>query len=317
MKNFFKILIVLLLLGAIYQFRFFLSALFSKAPCEEPMAYTLGAFDSKFNISKNYFLDVLKQAEAIWEKPSGLDLFVYELVDEKNASPKGLWPRDNLKINLIYDYRQEATSKLASLGIVVKDNQASYDMLKVKFLALKAEYAKALNLFNSRVQIFNLAKQNFQTSVNFWNKKGGAPQKEFDQLQAVKLELENEIKELEKLQTSINEMMGEINVLAVVLNRLVASLNLSVEKYNTISVARGESFEEGVYSTDGVSQEIDIYEFSNRETLVRVLAHELGHALGLDHLEDSEAIMYKFNEGDTEKLTATDLSALKLKCEIK
>ena len=46
-----------------------------------------------------------------------------------------------LKINLIYDYRQQATEKLSGLGIVVDDNQASYDSLKVKFEALKKELA--------------------------------------------------------------------------------------------------------------------------------------------------------------------------------
>lgn len=325
MKRFFKNLIFIVILGVlIYQFRVslreqFLPALgniknnvsgifLKEIPCAEPIPYTLGTFDKKFNISEKYFLSALALAEAIWEKQYGKELFVYVPAD----SDAGV-----LKINLIYDYRQQATEKLKDLGIVVKDNRDSYDSLKVKFTALKSKYDQEKIDFSTQIEAFNTRKQAYEDKVNYWNTKGGAPKEEYDKLEMERVSLDAEIKRLQDLQNNINKDADEINALVVVLNRLVSSLNLSVEKYNTTTSSVGESFEEGVYTSDGLNRQIDIYEFSNKDKLVRVLAHELGHALGLDHVDDSKAIMYKYNQSNSLVLSKADIEALKIKCEKK
>ena len=95
MKKFLKIFIPLVVLGAlVYQFRVPLeeqflplldtlkSTLFSQVPCAEPIPYQLGTFDTQFNISKDYFLSALAEAEAIWEKPAGRELFIYVPEDQ-------------------------------------------------------------------------------------------------------------------------------------------------------------------------------------------------------------------------------------------
>lgn len=279
--------------------------IFTKAPCTEPIPYTLGTFDSQFNISQDYFLSAFLDAEAIWEKPFGKELFVYAPSD---SSP------DVLKINLVYDYRQQATSKLESLGIVVKDNRISYEMLKTKFTELKIKFVSAKNDYEMRAQNFNEKSKNYEQQVEFWNKKDGAPKEEYNKLEALRLSLQNEANELQNMQTKLNEMINEINSFVVVLNRLVESLNLSIKKYNGVNDSRGESFEEGVYISDGTTREIDIYEFSSREKLVRVIAHELGHALDIPHLNDVKAIMYELNQGNNMVPTEADLEALKIKC---
>ena len=270
-----KLIFIIVAGGLVYQYRDTLSAqllpvwnnvksfIYSRVPCKEPIPYTLNTFDKEFNISKTYFLSALSDAEAIWEKSAGIDLFTYE----PTSSVYNV-----LKINLIYDYRQQATSKLASLGITVQNNRASYDALKAKFTSLKTELAKA--------------------------------------------ESEYKLSKSEATRKKINEMVDEINSMVVILNRLATTLNLAVEKYNTVGASRGESFEEGVYIQEGLNRQIDIYEFSNRDKMVRVLAHELGHALGLGHVDDTKAIMYEFNQGNNKALTTSDIEALKSKCDI-
>jgi predicted Zn-dependent protease len=65
---------------------------------------------------------------------------------------------------------------------------------------------------------------------------------------------------------------------------------------------------------------INIYQFHDESDLELVLAHELGHALGLNHVENPESVMYYLMEKqnlENIQLTTQDLQAIKNVCGMK
>ncbi|MCX6715163.1 MAG: matrixin family metalloprotease [Candidatus Uhrbacteria bacterium] len=310
------IFFLVILLALAFYFRDPLSRLESQFlsrtfPCQQPIAYSIGTFDSRFGISKDVFIKDIQKAESVWEKPIGKDLFVYK--PDLPAGQAG----GALKINLVYDERQIATQKLAKYGIAIHDDQATYDTLKGKYDVLQKSINTLKALYQTQSNAYDVQLAAYNKEITYWNQHDHVTQTTVDRLNVEKADLDQQQLILKDLENKVNANVDELNALVEVVNRLAKSLNLAAIQYNTIGASQGSEFEEGEYVSDPTGNHINIYQFDDQAKLIRVLTHEMGHAIGLGHLENPKAIMYRRNNGVNATLTVDDLAAIKKQCRIK
>lgn len=313
MKILNKIIQTLILIATIFGVGYFFQDDISMAwqninkkinPCGQPISYSIGDFNEKFGLDQKEFLDSIKQAENIWEESINKELFQYEQDGE-------------LRINLIYDARQEATIKLEKLGIEIHNDQNTYESLKEKYDSFVKEYDALKFQLDKLINDYEIKKASYEAEIKRLNKRGGARPDEYTRLEQERNNLNNQVIAIKNTQTDFNNLVDKINAIVNVINRLIYELNLNVNNYNTIGGETAGEFQEGEYVSDTTGERINIYQFNNKEMLIRLLAHELGHALGLEHSDNPGAIMYRLNQEESREISNDDITSLKAVCGIK
>jgi hypothetical protein len=269
-------------------------------PCQEPLTYRIGTVDARFGLSRQQFVDSAGKAASVWEKPYARALFREE--------PKGI-----IEINLVYDYRQEAADKLKKLHYAIGTTKGTYDDMKVRFENLKAEFERKNSALASDTNAYNrrLGAHNAEIEAR---QRGAVTEAVYRRLAAEKGELNNMRENLQARQEEVRVIADVLNNMTVVINDIAGNYNLDVVKSQDTGKRLGSEFCGGDYVSKDGKKTITIYQFDDENRLIRVLAHEFGHALGLKHNDNPKAIMYRLMQSDSRDLAPDDVAALKERC---
>ena len=113
-------------------------------PCASPLEYSIGAFDQRFGISRDRFIQNANSAEGIWENSlAKKELFKYN-------------PESTFKINLIYDSRQLTLIAKQKTEFGLSSAENTFKALDRQFNTLKTDYENLISLHENRVEKFIL-----------------------------------------------------------------------------------------------------------------------------------------------------------------
>lgn len=242
--------------------------------CNTPIDYKIGNLDSRFELSPANATTDIEQATSLWSQTEGKTLFSY--------NQKAL-----LTVNFVYDQRQALTTQIQSM-------QESLDAKNSNLQTQIQSYYNDVNIFKQELSQFN-------TEVDGWNTKGGAPPDVYTTLIQKQKYLQSEGEQLNNRAKQLNLSTNEYNT-------GVGTLNQDVQQFNRELAKKPE---EGLYNA--ADNTITIYFASDKNELIHTLAHEFGHVLGIDHVEDPNAIMYAYTTKKT-SLTGEDFSQLQYIC---
>jgi hypothetical protein len=213
-------------------------------------------------------------ATQVWEESVGRDLFVYDQAAD-------------FTVNFLFDERQETLNQEQTQRQELDLTRDKNNAVLAQVETLQSQYEDLTQTHKANVAEYEQALVAYNADVNIYNDRGGAPPDKFSELESERARLNQVADELGVTATQLNTLVGEINQLSARGNQQVNDYNQEVEIYNQ-EYGFAREFTQGDYQGD----RINIYTFSDKNELITVLAHEFGHALGIDHVETSESLMY-------------------------
>jgi hypothetical protein len=266
------------------------------------LRYHIDSVDTRFALSRQEVSDAVYQAVLLWEKAVGHTIFRED-------------PQGEISINFVYDNRQALTDSLKAISEDIVDAKASYDELMARYEDMLIDVDQKKGAYISENNSYLTALNEYQTQIDAAKQQAFVTKDDFQRFEKKKHDLDFALVVLQGKRSDLQKIVDDLNNMVTVIGKIASSLNSQVMNYKITRKNISGEFNAGQYEKNIYGEKsITIFHVKDRDTLVRALAHELGHAQGLKHSKNPDSIMYYLNRSDSLRLLPEDILAMQARC---
>lgn len=285
----------------------------SRVPCIAPLSWTVARVDTRFDVSPEDVLRAAREAGDLWERAVGQQLFRFGA-------------EDGFPISLDFDERQANVEEGREREGALEAERAGIEAGRLRLNQSAADHEVGVRRYEQDATQYEWAVRSYNNDMARLARQNEVSASERRELQRQADDLERTARDLERRVRELNQatesMQKESDRLNAWIDAFADRQNSHADAYSQAPTEAGR-YDETVFwigaEHDKVTRRIRVFQFSDGDDLVLILAHELGHALGLGHAKESGAVMSavmapELDAGAMEGVTPTDVRMLASRC---